>query len=323
MSWIFLAIFSYLLLAIVSVGDKFVVDKIFKDGRVYAFIVGILSAVVFVIAPWFLQWPGLSLFLVNMLAGALFIFALWTMYEALRAGEASRVVVVIGSIIPAFTILFSLIFFKESFTISQWAGVFFLLVGMIIMSLIVSRKKKWSVFLKRTLSVFSGGYNKKWIFFSILSALIYSLFFVVTKHAYSHQEFLSSFIWIRLGGLLVVLMFLIDKDSRKIIFKNFKKKTLLQRISPIKKKSPNKLFVVFNQLLGSIAFLLQNYAIYLGPVAIINALQGVQYAFLLILGIFLTIFFPKLLKEDISKKTLIKKIISIILVGLGLYFIAK
>jgi drug/metabolite transporter (DMT)-like permease len=322
MNWLFLAIFSYLLLAIVNLGDKFVVDKIIKDSRVYAFIVGVLSAIIFVIAPWFLEWPGLFLFLVNIIAGALFIFALWTMYEALRVGEASRVVVVIGSIIPVFTIIFSLIFFKESFAINQWIGIIFLLMGMIIMSLVVSRRKKWSIFIKRTLSVFSGGYNKKWIFFSILSAFIYSLFFITTKYAYGHQEFLSSFIWIRLGGLLVALLFLIDKDSRKIIFKSFKKKSLLKRINPIKKKEPNKLFVIFNQFLGSIAFLLQNYAVYLGPVAIINALQGVQYAFLLLLGIFLTIFFPKLLQEDISKKILIKKIISIILVGVGLYFMS-
>ena len=322
MSWLFLTIFSYLLLAIVSLGDKFVVDKILKDSRVYVFIVGILSAIIFVIAPWFLQWPGLFLFLINIIAGALFIFALWTMYEALRLGEASRVVVVIGSIIPVFTIIFSLLFFKENFTTSQWMGVIFLLIGMITMSFIVSRKKRWSIFLKRTLSIFSGGYNKRWIFFSILSAFIYSLFFITTKYAYNHQEFLSSFIWIRLGGLLVALLFLIDKDSRKIIFKSFKKKSLLKRANLIKKKEPNKLFIIFNQFLGSIAFLLQNYAVYLGPVAIINALQGVQYAFLLFLGIFLTIFFPKLLQEDISKKTLIKKIISIILVGIGLYFIS-
>ena len=161
MNWLFLAIFSYLLLAIVNLGDKFVVDKIIKDSRVYAFIVGVLSAIIFVIAPWFLEWPGLFLFLVNIIAGALFIFALWTMYEALRVGEASRVVVVIGSIIPVFTIIFSLIFFKESFTINQWIGIIFLLMGMIIMSLVVSRRKKWSIFINRTLSVFSGGYNKK------------------------------------------------------------------------------------------------------------------------------------------------------------------
>lgn len=313
MTWLVFAIISYLMLAIVNLGDKFVVDKLLKSGRAYAFTVGLLSSVVFVLAPWFLEWPGIYLFSINILSGAFFIFALWTMFEALKAGEASRIVVVIGSIIPIFTIFFSILFFKEEFTFNQWMGVLFLLIGMIIISLIVSRKKRLEIFFKKLSSVFCGTYKKKWIFLSILSALLYSLFFITTKYAYQEQSFMSSFIWIRGGGLLVVLFFLLDKKSRKEIFKSFKSKN---------SSKVGKGFIVFNQALGSISFLLQNYAIYLGPVAIINALQGAQYAFLLILGIFFSVFFPKILKEDISRKVLIKKIIAILLIGIGLYFVS-
>lgn len=315
MNWLFFTIISYLMLAIVNLGDKFVVDKLIKNAKAYAFVVGFLSAIVFVLAPWFLSWPGLFLFLVNIISGAFFIFALWTMYESLKIGEASRVVVVIGSIIPIFTIIFSILFFSESFSLNQWGGILFLIAGMILISFISSRRKKWPVFFRRLFSVFYGGYNKRWIFLAILSAFLYSLFFITTKYAYSQQDFMSSFIWIRGGSLLVVLLFLIDKKDRKDIVKSFKEK-------PNKKVRVGKGFVIFNQLLGSGSFILQNYAVYLGPVAIINALQGVQYAFLLILGIFFSIFFPKILKEDISKKVLIKKIIAIFLVAIGLYFIA-
>ncbi len=324
MNWLTLTIISYLLLAFVNLGDKFVMDKILGDSRVYAFTVAILSLIVVIIAPWFLKWPGLFLFLINILAGTFFIFALWTMYEALKKGEASRVVVVIGSIVPIFTLFFSLILFKENFTLNQWFGMFFLLAGMLQMSLIVSRRTKWSTFTKRTLSVFSGKYKKKWIFLSILSAFLYAVFFISTKYAYSQQEFLSAFIWTRLGGLLPAALFLIDKSSRKIILESFKLKKKRPRLLRLRKeKKPRKFLVILNQGLGSLAALLQNYAIYLGPVAIINALQGIQYAFLLLLGIFFSFFFPKILKEDISKKVLIKKSTAIVLVGIGLYLILK
>jgi drug/metabolite transporter (DMT)-like permease len=315
MSWLFLTIISYLMLAVVNLGDKFVVDKLIKSGKAYAFAVGLFSAVVFVIAPWFLEWPGIFLFLVNIIAGAFFVFALWTMYEALKIGEASRVVVVIGGIIPIFTIIFSILFFGEKFSPNQWLGILFLLAGMIIISFVISRRKKWRAFWGRLFSVFSGGYNKKWIFLAIISALLYSLFFISTKYAYNHQEFLSSFIWIRGGSLLVVLLFLIDRKDRREIIKSFKAK-------PGGKTKVGKGFVLINQALGSVGFILQNYAVYLGPVAVINALQGIQYAFLLILGIFFTIFFPKILREDISRSVLLKKIMAIILIGIGLYFIA-
>ncbi len=315
MGWLFFTVVSYLMLAVVNLGDKFVVDKLIKSAKAYTFIVGSLSAIVFLLAPWFLTWPGLFLFLVNIISGAFFVFALWTMYESLKIGEASRVVVVIGSIVPIFTIIFSVFFFLESFSGRQWIGILFLVAGMTLISFINSRRKKWSTFFRRLFSVFYGGYNKRWIFLAIVSAFLYALFFITTKYAYNHQEFLSSFIWIRGGSLLVVLLFLIDKKDRKDIVKSFKEK-------PNKKVKIGKGFVAVNQLLGSGAFLLQNYAVYLGPVAIINALQGVQYAFLLVLGILFSVFFPRILKEDISKKVLIKKIAAILLVAVGLYFIA-
>jgi hypothetical protein len=69
--------------------------------------------------------------------------------------------------------------------------------------------------------------------------------------------------------------------------------------------------------------MIQNYAVYLGPVAIINAMQGIQYAFLLVFGIFFTVFFPKILKEDISKKIIYKKVLAILLIAIGLYLISS
>ena len=302
------------MLAVVNLGDKFVVDKLLPSSKAYSFVVALFSAFVFVLAPWFLKWPGLNLLLLNLISGALFVFAIWSMYEALKRGEASRVVVVVGGIIPMFSMLFSLIIFKEKYSMSQWFGFFCLLIGMFIIGFLLSHRKKTLEFFKRLLSVFTGGYNKKWIFLAITSSLLYSLFFITTKIAYNEQDFWSAFIWIRGGGLLVVLIFLLDRGSRVEIFKSFKKKN----------KTPSKVgkgFVLINQALGSASFIMQNYAVFLGPVAIINALQGVQYAFLLILGIFFTIFFPKILKEDISRAVLIKKIIAILFVGLGLFFI--
>lgn len=314
MNWLFLTIISYLMLALVNLGDKFVVDKLLKSSKAYAFSIGVLGSLVFLIAPWFLEWPGISFLLINFLAGSFFVFALWLMYEALKQGEASRVVVVVGGIIPIFTILFSLLFLDEKFSYNQIFGFLLLIIGTLIISFIVSKKKTILIFFNKLKIFFSGSYKKKWISLSIFAAFFYSLFFITTKYAYEHQSFISSFLWIRLGGLFVSLLFLIDKGSRKEIVESFTKKT----------KSKTKIgkgFVVINQALGSLAFIIQNYAIYLGPVALINALQGIQYAFLLIIGIFFSLFFPKILKEDISKKTLFKKVLAILIIGLGLYFI--
>jgi len=47
----------------------------------------------------------------------------------------------------------------------------------------------------------------------------------------------------------------------------------------------------------------------------------VQYAFLLALGWVLSVWSPKLFKEDISFKTVREKVLAIILISVGLYFI--
>ena len=85
------------------------------------------------------------------------------------------------------------------------------------------------------------------------------------------------------------------------------------------------LIFLFNQGIGAGAFILQNWAIALVPLgflAFINALEGTKYLFLLIFTILLALKFPKILKEEISKKILFQKIIAILLIGGGLVLLA-
>jgi len=73
--------------------------------------------------------------------------------------------------------------------------------------------------------------------------------------------------------------------------------------------------------LGAGANILQNWAIALAPlafVAVISALQGVQYVFLLIFAVLLSLKSPQILKEEISRKILFQKVIAILLIAGGL-----
>lgn len=63
------------------------------------------------------------------------------------------------------------------------------------------------------------------------------------------------------------------------------------------------------------------YAITLTSVAIVSVMQGTQPLFLLLFGLILTLFFPHIIKEDISKKTLGIKIIAVILLFAGIILI--
>ena len=62
MNWVFIAVISYFILAIVNLVDKFIIEKILPSAKTYTFLVGVLGLIVLIIAPWFLMWPGIYLF---------------------------------------------------------------------------------------------------------------------------------------------------------------------------------------------------------------------------------------------------------------------
>ncbi len=310
MDWLLVALSAYLLLAIANLLDKFLVDNVLKSSKAYAFVACILGLAVMVVAPWFLKWPGWSWLLFNLFSGAVFAVALWCLYEALKRGEAARTLVFIGGLTPVFSIAFSLIFFKETYNLSQWIGMGFLLSGVLVIALLPQQRS----FLARLLKKFGWKQqiNRTGLIIALVSAFAYASYFIATKHAYNNQPFLSTFLWNRVGAAIFVLIFLIRKQDRQAINNLFQKSD----------KPKRRGLVVFNQALGSGGFILQNYAVSLGPVALVNALQGFQYAFLLLISAILAVLSPHLLKENFSWPIMLQKAGAIFLVGVGLYFIA-
>lgn len=310
MLWIWPAIGAYFILAITNILDKFLVDNVLKSSRVYSFLVASLGLVVFILSPWFLTWPGFWWFIYFLIVGVFFSVALLFLFESLIRGEASRVLLIIGGTTPIFSLIFSYIFFQELISSVQLLGFIFLIVGIFLIAFLPI-KKTWleSVFIKFKLKQDKrrGGYQ-----IAVISGLFYSLYFVSAKHAFNNFDFFNVFLWTRLGAFILALFFLFNKKTR----------VFLKQIIYNKKKQKGGALVFINQGLGSLGFVLQNYAIALGPVAIVNAMQGLQYSLILIIAFVLSLFFPKIIKEDYSKSIVVRKILAIIVVALGLYLIS-
>ncbi|MDD4290218.1 MAG: DMT family transporter [Patescibacteria group bacterium] len=311
MNFLIIVIVSYFILAIVNLADKFILGNMIPNSKAYTFFVGVLGCAVVLLSPFFLVWCGWRILMLNILVGAFFPIALTFMYRSLKIGDTSKMITLVGGTIPIFTVIMSIFILGEVFTKNQWLGIALLIVGTIIIAWLPNKKTLW-----HKISVMFGMTDdnpKRGIIEAILSALFYALFFIGTKYLYSIQPFWSGFIWIRLGTLIAVLTFLINKSDRIAIFNSFK--SLM--------KGKNKLLFFGNQGLAGVGFVLQNYAIALGSVALVNAMQGIQYVFLIVLGFIITMFKPRAIKEDISKSIIIQKIIAILLIGIGLFFVAK
>jgi drug/metabolite transporter (DMT)-like permease len=301
MTWLIVTISSYFLFAAVSLTDKHLLTKSIPNPRVYAFYVGILGILAIILAPFVgFYVPGIFQIILGILAGVFFVFSLFWFYKGLSLFEASRIIPAIGGMTPLFTVFFVYVFSKgkESFSFIQIIALLLLVLG----SVLISYEKGKFV-------------NSKSLKISFAVAFLGSLSFVLTKYLYMALPFWTGFIWKAIGGFLTAVSFyFIFPEIKKEIFKK-------------KEKSPKKTAFIFllNQAGGAIASVLQNWALALAPLAyisFINAAQGVQYAFLLILSVILSLKFPKILKEEVSRGTIFQKIIAIFIIGAGIAILA-
>ena len=310
--WIFLSITAYFLLALNGVADKFLLSKAVRHPIAYAFYVGITGPLTLVIIPigYLGSWLNISFLktnlsfqflsgpdtLVALLGGACFPLALYFSYKAIQQTSISRILPIQGGLVPLFTLLFAYAILGERLSQNQLAAFIFLVLGAVLISL----KKKHGEWV----AVAFGN--------AIISSLLFALSLTLTKYIFLHSNFGSGLVWTRIGFFLVSASFLISAKSRSYIFN-----------APGETSAGNKFVYLGARISGGLAGVTQNYAISIGSVTLVNALQGTQYAFLLILATILSVRFPKILKEDVSREKILLKICSIILISLGLFYLTK
>jgi len=288
--WLIVIIFSYFFLALASFGDKiFLKQK--ETPKAYTFYVGVLSGLVILITP-FIGFDFNNIFL-GAIEGVVYIFALYSMYYVINKSEVSVAIPIIGGIQPVFVFLLTVFIFGfTGFVLKDIFALIILILGTVLISFNNNFK-----------------FNKNVFLLAIIPAMLFALDFILTKQVFETNTFWHGLVLMRTFSFLTVLVFLFNKKFKKEIFK--------------KKKKVNKKGIIFllAQGSGGIGIVLQSFAISIVPVfylATLNALKGVQYAFLFLIIIFVSLVFPKILKEDLSKKVLLRKGFSIILIGLGI-----
>jgi uncharacterized membrane protein len=301
-SWILFAITAYLLLAVVSIGDKFLLDKIKLHYKEYAFYSSAFSSVLLVCLPFVKRTLSLQEILFAGISGFLFVLGVMFYFKAIESHDASQVVPTVSAMMPISTFVIGYylsgilpeIFSGFNTAPKEIVAFIFLVLG--------------SFFI----NINEGKINYKSLLPAIFASICFAISLLMANVVYSRGSFIEGFLWIKLGWLLFVAILLLDKSLRDNIFG----KKLNQKID-----SKKVGLVLITQTGGGLAGLLQNYSISLanlGQVAIINSMQGVQYVFLLFFSVILSKFFPNIIREDISKKAISKKAISIIIIAIGL-----
>lgn len=305
MGWITAVIIGQFLNALSFVLDKVLLTKSIKNAYAFTFYIGLLGLLIVIAIPFVdFQVPEMSLLLIDLIAGAAFSLALLFFFFALQGAETSRVVPFIGGGIPVFTLVFELLFLDFQLNSTQLLAFAVLVFGTVIIAL--DDKKDGG----KTESHSHLSMKMIWVC-AVLAALSFAISFGTTKIAFNTQPFFSAFIWSRIGAFALPAVFLFSKNLRSEIVK-------AARIF----REKSGLLYLGAQGFGAAGFVFVNYAISLASVSLVNAMQGVQYAFLLIMAVIGTLKYPNLLKESMSKRGLVMKIIATVIIGIGLYLVA-
>ncbi len=302
MSWLTIAILAYLILAGASMADKYLLTARIPDPKVYAFYSGFFSTLIVVIIPFIdFQIPSPFFIFLSLVSGASFFIALFYFYKTLKSFEVSRVVPAIGALIPLFSLILAYISSRGEATLKsvEIPAFLFLIIG----SFMINYERKKSISLKSLAS-------------STITSFFFSFHFIVAKHVYMVYPFWTTMIWVSVGGFIMAMIFF-------ILFEDIRREIFVNRVTFQKRTAS---FFLLSKVAAGAGGLLQNWAIFLAPsvatVAIINGLQGSQYAFLLIMTVFLSIKFPCIIKEEISKRIIFQKTLSIFLIMAGMALLA-
>jgi drug/metabolite transporter (DMT)-like permease len=292
----FLAVIPPFLDSIANYLDKFLLSKYNLHYRFLTLYSGFFAFITGIFVLLFTGLASINIFSAFILlsSGFLGIFYLFFYFKALTYGEGSRV----GSLfqfIPVLVLFLSFIFLGEKLLLKQYLGSLFIIVAGVLLSIQKERRKFFTL-------------NKS--FWCMLLSCTFSAFvYVLFKLGVQSVGFWRSLPYEGFGAGLATLTLIVSHPH----FIEFKKEKFFT------KKIMIALTIV--ELITRISRYILFFVLTMLPASLVSIFLGFQPFFLLIIGIVLSVWFPHILKEVVTKKTLSIKVISVLLLFVGIMFI--
>ncbi len=302
MTWFFIALIGPFLYALTNHIDKVLLGKYFKEGGVGTLL--LFSSLLSAIALPFLFLADTTAFSVGGLnivllacVGILNVLVLWCYLLALKDEEAS-VAVVFYQLVPVFGYILGYVILGELLTQMQLIAMAIIILGTAIVSFEIDAENRFRL-RKATVPLMLG------------AAFFWALESVLFKFVALEESLWRSLFWEHLMLSLVGVGIFLFVRSYRTHF-----------MSALRGNSRGIIGLnVANEsiyMLGNIAF---SIAYLLAPVALVLLTESYQPLFVFAIGIFLTLFFPKLTSEKIEAKHLWQKGIAIAITGIGTYLL--
>lgn len=299
MNWFLIALGAPFLWAIVNISDQYLVSKYSTEERgsgglvLFSSLIGLIASLVI----WFLFdgiW-SIPVFdkLLLMITGLMTIVWVILYLFSLELEDVSKIVPWFLTV-PIFGYLLGYVFLGETLTRNQQIGSLITILGLLLISINFNTYKK-------------NPFNKKVSIYMLISCLLLASIGIIFKYVTVENNFWVSSFWQYIGlGTTGLLLFIFMPKYRKEFMH-------MNRMGGVKIFSLN----IFSEFITIIGNLLTNYALLLAPVTVVYLVGSFQPAIVLLITILGTLFFPNIVKEDLSKNVILPKTIAIIIMIIG------
>ena len=295
MEWYIFALLAPAFWGLTNVFYKFLMTKKFKNYFSMLFYLVFIDALfaigIFLTAPISFQFPYSLLALLD---GLRPILAFWFYSKALMVEEISRLTSLF-QLIPIFVVVLSALFLNEILGIQKYLGIILIVFGSILISY---RKSKGKNSLSSALGLM------------VAFDFIIAAFSIFEKYLLNYLDYWSLLFWGVIGSFSGVMFLLSFSKPREEFLK----------IVPIVGKKG--VFVTFvNEGVSFLGTICGFIAMSLVSVSIASALFALQPFFVFVFMLFVSVFLPKILKEEINKQVILFKISAIALMFLGTWLV--
>jgi drug/metabolite transporter (DMT)-like permease len=302
--WIILTLVAVFLWSLVNISDSYLVERNKHIGHpigslvLFSSLFGFIAALaIFIFAGGSSFSLGSSDIILLVIAG--FCNLLWIVFylNALSHDDVSSVVPWFLTA-PLFAYILGYFVLGENLLPSQLVGGAIILIGGLVLSIKTNREEG----VKK-------GYKIAWkpIILMTLASLLIAIWGILFKFVGKDSGFWVASFWEHIGlGIAGIIVLVFIKPYR-------------EGFSLMLKQSGRSILALnlFSESATIIGNLLANYALLLTPVTMVFLLEVSQPIVVFLLGIICTIFFPKVLKEDISYRNLVHKGVSIVIMLVG------
>lgn len=298
--WLLFAFSGPVFWAISTHIDKYLVDRYFRDSDTAVLMVfTALIGVVMLPVIWYFE-PGLFRprtidILVMGFAGICYMGAMLFYLRAIQSEEAS-VVAPLFQTSTLFTFFLAFVFLHELPRAVALLGAGLIIVGALVLSLDMSFRFR--------------RFKLRLVVLMLAATAVMSASSVLFKYFAVRDEFWVTTFWITAGQIVFGIGILLIPHYWR-------------QFAQLFRKNPGAMLAVngANELINLGGGLGVRYASLLAPVALVSAISSTTTLFVFAFGILLTLFFPKLGREKLTKGDLIQKGAGAILVTGGVVLI--